>query len=334
MSTPKILLTGASGGLGSRVLYHLLNTFHIAPALLQISTPRSNPTSTNPDSIIVRHGDFLDPSTLHSAFADNHVLFLVSYPSIARSLRVEAHKNAIDAAVRAGMKHIVYTSLGFADDSSAAVMQAHLDTAEYLRHTCARAGVDWTVLKEGIYSESYPLYLGFFDAKALMEEKTREVLVPKTEGQGVAWVARDELGEATARVLADIADSLAKGQKTDFNGKTILLCGPKAFSLRDVSSKISAVLGWEGDGALKVREVSEDEFVRHYAEKRGGGSEQEEFVRQWASTYPAIAKGELAVLDPALERILGRLPKDFDKILPRLLTDIAGAGASVDQYAK
>ena len=160
-----ILLTGATGGLGSRVLYHLLHTLSAPPSSLLISTPRAQPQNLDDNDVEVRQGDFHEPKTLTPVFAGAAVLFLVSYPSIAHSSRVEAHINAIDAAIRAGVKHIFYTSLAFASDSRAEVMRAHIDTEDYLRHTCARSGCRYTVVREGIYSGSYPLYLGFFDAK-------------------------------------------------------------------------------------------------------------------------------------------------------------------------
>ena len=75
-------------------------------------------------------------------------------------MRVRNHINAIDAAKRVGITHIYYTSLAFASDSVAAVMQAHLDTEKYLKES----GVTYTIIREGIYSESWPLYLGFFDS--------------------------------------------------------------------------------------------------------------------------------------------------------------------------
>ena len=327
----RILLSGSSGGLGSRVLYHLKHTLLAPPSSLVISTPRDHYES--PEGVEVRHGDFLKPATLPSAFADAGVFLLVSYPSIAHAIRVEAHKNAIDASVRAGTQHIVYTSLAFAGDSKASVMQAHIDTEEYLRHTCARSGIRYTILREGIYSESYPLYLGFFDAKTQQESSKREVLVPATQNEGIAWVSRDELGEGTARILCNVFENLDRPDGGPYADKTILLSGPRAVSLKDVGGAVNKVLGWEGDEELRVREVPEDEFVKCHAANREGSMEAEDFIRAWATSFPAIAKGELAVVDPSLQQILGRKPKDFHEVLPVLLQDITGAKGSITQYA-
>jgi hypothetical protein len=64
---------------------------------------------------------------------------------------------AIDAARRAGVKHIYYTSLAFGSPSKAGVMRAHLRTEAYL---ATLSDLKVTVIREGLYNESWPLYLG------------------------------------------------------------------------------------------------------------------------------------------------------------------------------
>lgn len=144
----------------------------------------------------VRQGDFTKPDTLDAAFAGADKLLLVSYPSIAYEIRVNSHRAAIDAAVRVGVKHIYYTSLMFAGDSQAAVMGAHLATEAHLK----QSGVTFTVIREGIYSESWPLYFGYWNPK----KEGREVKVPQGDG-GIAWVCRDDLGEGTAKLMVAVS---------------------------------------------------------------------------------------------------------------------------------
>lgn len=170
-----IVLTGATGGIGSQVLKHLLQTCYVPPTEIALSIYNPNTSSSFlsslPEGIQVRRGDFLDPASLDEAFKGAEKLLIVSYPSIAYDIRVKAHKNAIDAAKRAGVKHIWYTSLAFGGKtgvgkkgeevdgegkSVSAVMQAHLGTEKFLKES----GITYTILREGHYAESYPLYLG------------------------------------------------------------------------------------------------------------------------------------------------------------------------------
>ena len=170
-----------------------------------------NPAGVSPtiaaSGVEVRKGDYADPDSLRTAFAGADKLFLVSYPSIAHELRVRMHKNAISAAKAVGVKHIYYTSLAFgfgaqkelvpADEreSVAAVMQAHLDTEAYIR----ASGLTYTVIREGIYSESWPLYFGFWSTT----DTTDEAIIPHGDG-AIAWASRVDLGEGTARILSAV----------------------------------------------------------------------------------------------------------------------------------
>lgn len=156
-----IVLTGATGGLGSQVLKHLLSLLPASEIIVSYSTASHPPTHLASTGVQLRHGDFAHPETLTAAFAGADALLLVSYPGIAHAQRVAMHTNAIDAAKRAGVRRVYYTSLAFASDSGAAVMQAHLETEAYLK----QSGLVYTIMREGIYSESFPLYLGLSGLK-------------------------------------------------------------------------------------------------------------------------------------------------------------------------
>lgn len=298
-----LCLTGTTGGLGSRVLHHLLNTLRIDPKSLIISlyNPSSLPEEYSSLKLDVRRGDYTDPASLRKAFTGATKLLLVSYPTIAHEIRVSSHKNAIDAAKDVGVKHIYYTSLAFGDESEAAVMQAHRDTAAYLKKVCGQSqGTDYTIVKEGIYAESFPLYLGYFDPTK--QQTDRVVRIPNTGG-GVAWVARDDLGEGTARLLLAGEEQTKK----DFKNKTVLLSGDKVFTLPQVADMITTAMGWE-DEPLKVEGVGKEKYVQFQVEQNAGskfGKGTREVTELWSTSYPAIEKEELAVVDPLLPRLLG-----------------------------
>lgn len=173
-----------------------------SPPASDIIVSLYNPAGATQDikdsGVEIRRGDYGDPASLDQAFAGADKLLIVSYPSIAHQLRVAHHKNAIDAARRVGIKHVYYTSLAFASDSVAAVMQAHLDTEKYLKES----GLTYTILREGIYSESFSLYFGFWNPS----QKEDEVLIPHSDG-GIAWVCREDLGEGTAKIMVKVGKS-------------------------------------------------------------------------------------------------------------------------------
>lgn len=164
--------------------------------MVSVYNPSGATDEVRSSGVEIRKGDFGDPSSLETAFSGADKLLIVSYPSIAHEIRVKNHVAAIDAAKRVGIKHIYYTSLAFAGDSVAAVMQAHIDTEIYLKES----GLTYTIIREGIYSESWPLYFGFFDPN----EGKDEVLIPYSDGR-IAWVCRDDLGEGTAKIIAAVS---------------------------------------------------------------------------------------------------------------------------------
>lgn len=315
-----MILTGPTGGLGSRILHHLLHTLSIPSSQIILSTSSESSAATlssvHPDAT-VRHGDFLSPSTLPSTFAGGHTLCLISYPSIAYEQRVAAHKNAIDAAITAGVKRIVYTSLAFASDSDAAVMKAHLKTESYLKRVCGEKGVTYTIVREGIYSESWPLYMGFW------KDGEDEVVMPNETGNaGVAWVARDELGEGTARILVD--------ESEEFRDKIVLLSGKEAIGFEELAKMVGSAIGKE----VKVSFVDMEKWVSVQTKRRGGGEEEEKFVREWGTTFPAIGKGELEAVDPLLEQLLGRKRKSLEDCVKEMFSKEGQADRETKQYAK
>lgn len=302
----KICLTGSTGGLGSRVLHHMLNTLHV-PArdiIISLYNPAKLPQEYQKLGLDVRRGDFQSPGSLEQAFRGAHKLLLVSYPSLRHQVRVDAHKNAIDAALAVGVRHIYYTSLAFGDESAAIVKQAHMDTAKYLHKVCqlpVGGGMEYTIIKEGIYSESFPLYLGYFDrGKA---ELDRTIRVPTTGGPGVAWVARDELGEGTARIMTTYTDP----EGESWTNRTVLLSGGEQVTLQRLADMITKVLGWQHQ-PLNVVGVGTDAFVDYHA-TADAGPKSREYIAMWATSYPSMDAGETALVDPLLQKLLGRTLK-------------------------
>lgn len=154
----KYVLTGATGELGSRVFKNLIKLVPPSDVIVSLHNPKGASPEIQSSGVEVRKGDYTKPETLDEAFKGGDKLLIVSYPSIAYEVRVNSHKAAIDAAKRVGIKHVYYTSLMFAGDSKAAVMQAHIATEKYLKES----GLTYTIIREGIYSESYPLYFGYW----------------------------------------------------------------------------------------------------------------------------------------------------------------------------
>lgn len=208
-----IVVTGASGGLGSLVLERMAPDAEVTagsrtPELVSAELP-------------VRRIDFDDPAGLATAFDGADVVLLISAGYGEDDVVTARHGAAIEAAERAGVSHIVYTSLAGAGDHLAFAL-AHRWTERRLK--AGRA--DWTILRNGIYAEmSIP--------DAAQAAATGSLTAPLGDG-GLAAVAREDLADVAAKVLAEPGEH---------RGKTYELVGTHAFGGADIAATVARVTG-------------------------------------------------------------------------------------------
>ena len=174
-----IVVTGATGELGRAVVETLLRYVPAAQVALSVRKPE-DAQAFAARGVAVRRGDFDEPESLARSFVGADRLLIVSASGIDHESRAVRHRNAINAAMRAGVGHVYYTSLLPGQDSVAYVMKAHLDTEAYLM----ASGLPFTILKNGVYAESWPLYLG---------DVTGDEEVIPADGP-VSWVSRGPRG--------------------------------------------------------------------------------------------------------------------------------------------
>ena len=171
-----ILVTGANGNLGSATL-----------AALRARGASATGASRTPGAGI-RRLDFDDPSGIDLAGVSTLVLVSAGYAEDDRV--IGRHAAVLDAAVRDGVRHVVYTSLTGAGDHLGFAL-AHRATERLVR---AR-GVPWTILRNGLYAELFGGLLLWADNG-----------VESAFGDGaLAAVARADLAEAAAVIAADPA---------------------------------------------------------------------------------------------------------------------------------
>lgn len=297
-----LVLTGTTGHLGSRVLNSLLDLNLIPTSELIISS--SNPTKVSSRAkdagIEIRKGDFTSPESLASSFQGADTLFLVSFPSPAVD-RWLHHKRAIEAAKSSGVKTIIYTSLMFGGEtglqSIAGVQQAHIKTIDYL----SQSGLQHVIIREGIYAESWWLYAGYQSQTFTKGDQSNLRFVIPNDGP-VAWVTWDDLGEGTARILADYQQYI---------GQTLRLTGPKAVTIRDVAKLVEKYAGRNVEVQLVGREAAER---YHKFEKKSLPEASFWVIESWAGWHDGLAQGEGSTVDPLLEKLLGRRPRGIEEM--------------------
>ncbi len=184
------LITGTSGQLGHAIAkYYLEKNPNEKLAILSRSAQKVEEL-TNLGAEL-RLGDYDNYNSLVNAFSGIETLLLVSSNDLLN--REMHHKNAIDAAKEAGVKHIIFTSFQYKstnEDSPNVLMPVYVKTENYL----INSGVNYTILRNGIYTDLLPGYLG----ENIKENKS--VYVPAGNGKAV-FTLRNDLAEAAAIVL-------------------------------------------------------------------------------------------------------------------------------------
>ena len=301
---PSLAITGASGKLGGATLRALLDYDLIAPSELVICTS-SDPHDSQwkpytEKGVAIRKSNYDDVPSMEAAFAGCSKLLLVSTPKIDLDFgtpappygqgREKHHINAIEAARKAGVQHIYYTSLLFADNSKAGVMRAHNRTEDYLAKL---TDLKYTIIREGLYNESWPLYLGYYKPKG---DDRAEVCV--AGDGGISWAAIEDLGLSTAMML--IAPS------SKYAGSKVALSSTGYYpTLADVAKMVAQEE--HKDVALKV--VSRDEHVDYYVKQKKMDAPA---VEWWVKTYDALKDSECENKDQTMETLLaekGKKPK-------------------------
>jgi uncharacterized protein YbjT (DUF2867 family) len=186
-------------------------------------------------------------------------------------------------------------------------MGAHIETEKYLSSLQER--VTYTSIREGLYAESFPIYTAWFDPQNPADEIT--IPHPGT-GPGVAWVKRDELGEATARLIASYIDGPSSFA---YLNKTVLLSGSREISLAETVEILGRAVG----KSLKIREISVDEYVGLPQIGDKHTYHGVDLSREWTTAWEAIRLGETAVVSPALGEILGREPERYEDTIKALI---------------
>ncbi|MER7705957.1 NAD(P)H-binding protein [Kitasatospora sp. NPDC097605] len=273
-----LLVTGVNGGLGSLVLERLAERpGTVAGVLAGSRTPERAPRVGVP----VRTVDFDRPRTLEGAFAGVRTLLLISAGYGEDDVVIARHRAAIGAAERAGVGHVVYTSLSGGGDHLAYAL-AHRWTGRRLR---ASATLRWTILRNGLYAE----LLGF-----LARPDTDGVITAPLGDGRLAAVARADLAEVAVKVALE-PDRHA--------GRIYELVGEEAVGGADVAAALTRATG---------RPVEYRPGTLAGARAAVAASGVEAFqVPMLAGTCSAIAHGFLAGPGKPgdLAALLGRAPR-------------------------
>jgi NAD(P)H dehydrogenase (quinone) len=213
-----IAVTGATGKLGHHVMDGLLKnaTSSSLRALVRDTAKAARLAAANVD---VRRADYDNPSSLAPALEGVDTVLLISANQVGR--RLPQHLAVLEAAVKAGVRRIVYTSLLRASTSTLALAGEHKATEEAIRNS----GLAFVILRNGWYTENH----------------TGQMPVILQHGAIVGAAGNGRFASATRADYA--AAAVAVLTSSGHDGKTYELAGDHAFTLTDLAEEISRQTG-------------------------------------------------------------------------------------------
>lgn len=280
-----ILVTGATGHLGSQIVAHLLT--QISPSEIAVLVrSEEKAKELKEKGVQIRVGDYTNPSSLISAFKEVEKLILISSNDF--NDRFGQHKNAIDAAKQAGVKHILYTSMSMNDIETSPLkgfLEDHYQTEDYIKQN----DFTYTMLQHSLYADVIPMFIG----EQVLETG---VFFPAGEGR-VAYASRTDLAEAISKIVVSDA----------FDNQSIPLTNTENYSYADIAEILTKVSGKEVVYVSPTPEV--------FAETLKGFGLPEPIIQMSLGFAAGIKNNDFDTTFPNLETILGRKPQNLKEYL-------------------
>ena len=307
--TELIAVTAATGHLGRRIAGRLADR-GVAQRLV-VRDPARAPRLPGADVVAAAY----ESDAFSPAVRGVGTLVLIS-ASEARD-RVSLHTAAIDAAVAAGVRRIIYVSfLGAAADATFTFARDHWHTEEHLR----RSGVAHMILRDSLYLDVLPSFATLASeatstGATLASEATSTGATLASEPTGTAatgGVLRGPAGHgrvaAVARDdVADVAVAVACAGDDRYDGRTYDLTGPQAVTMSEVAAELSRAAG-------RTVTYDAETLEEAYASRAHYGAPGWE-VAGWVTSYAAIATGEMDVVTDAVSTLAGHAPMSLSGFL-------------------
>jgi NAD(P)H dehydrogenase (quinone) len=279
-------VTGATGQLGRIVVKELLGK----TAADNIVALVRSPGKADDLGVKVRECDYAKPENLPNAFKGIDALLLISSNEIGQ--RAKHHGNVIQAAKKAGVKWIVYTSLLHADSSSLNLAGEHKATEAELR----ASGIPYTILRNGWYTENH----------------TGSLQGTLGGGAVLGSAGNGKFSSAPRADFARAAVAVLTGQ--GHQGKIYELAGDDAYTLTDYAAEISRQTGKN----IPYKNLPEAEYAA-MLRKFGLPEMIADAIASWDT---CAAKGDLFDNSRQLSKLLGKPTTPLAEAVAAALTTL------------
>lgn len=273
-----IVVTGATGQIGSEVVRLLAEKGEKVRPLIR--DPKKAAALSHPNVMFVM-GDLSDPKSLDDAFTGAQKLFLLSS---AAPNQVELQHNAIEAAKRAGIQHVVKVSaLGAGKDAQVSLGRWHHQTEEELK----QSGMKWTILQPHFYIQNLAMMAGTIKGQGAFYAPLKDGKIAMVDVRDVAKVAVATLTEP------------------GHEGQTYILTGGEALSYHDVAKQIGEATGKQ----VKYVDVPQEDARKSML----GMGIPEWFANDLVGMYGIFAAGYGASTTDVVQKVGKAQPRTFEQ---------------------
>ena len=286
----KILVTGATGKLGSKVVDSLLKAIPASELAVSVRNPEKA-EGLRARGVEVRQGDFDQPQNLENAFEGIDRLLIISADG-DNETRITQHTNAVKAAERAGVKFIAYTSLANATESKNLMAPPHVATEAAIIKT----GIPYSFLRNNWYLEN-------------------EIGSIQGALAGAPWVTSAGEGKVGWALQQDYADAAAAVLVGNGHENTVYELSGPLLTQEELASALGSVLGKD----VPVQQVSDEK----YAEIMKGLGLPDFVIPIVVGIQESIRNGSLAVESNDFEKVLGRPVTPINEALTQLVAAIS-----------
>lgn len=285
----KLLVTGATGKLGRKVVENLLQTVPASQLAVSVRNP-DKAEDLRARGVDVRHGDFDVPETLDKAFAGIDRLLIISADG-DNETRIRQHTNAVEAAARAKVGFIAYTSLGNAAESKLFLAPPHQAAEQAILKT----GIPYSFLRNNWYLEN--------EIPSVQGVLAGAPWVTSAESGKVGWALQQEYAEAAAAVLA------GEGHEN-----TVYELSGKLLTQAELVTALGDVLGKE----VPLQQVDDEQ----YADIMKQAGVPEFALPIVVGIQQGIREGQLEIESQDFEKLLGRPLTPIAKALDQIVSGL------------
>ena len=286
-----ILITGATGKLGGKVIETLLKKNVPANQIAALVRNEDKAAGLKEMGIDIRIGDYDNKPALDEAMKGIHKVLLVSALDMGKI--VEQHQNVVDAAKKAGVKCLAYTSHCLRDRDTLVneLMVTHFETEDYI----IASGLNYIIFRNILYMDSMATFM--IGGKNALETG---INLPAGDGC-VSYALRSDEAEAIGNVLA----------AGDCSNRIYNFTGSRLYSFDDVADALSKL-----SGKQIIYTPTDIETYKSKAKERGLPEHAAGMV---ASFMTDIKNGQGSTVSQDMEEALGRKPTGLKAGLKLLL---------------